>query len=120
MDIWTRSGKMSEQKWLFEEEAFSGTTNNYIVPSSNEEWHTIALFPSGADEIRELPVDVVVTYSRTVGKDRVKKAYIESRGQADRELSEKEIEVIYKLLRNHPEIQSWWLKDNVLHLEIGL
>jgi len=111
---------MSKQSWLFEEAHFSGTTNNYIVPSANEEWHTIALFPGGADEIKELPVDVVITYSRTLGKDRVKKPYIESRGQADRELSEKEIEVIYELFRNHPEIQSWRLKDNVLHLEIGL
>jgi len=109
---------MSEQNLMFEGVHFSGTTNNYIVPSGNEEWHTIALFPGGADEIKELPVDVVITYSKTVGKDRVKKAYIESRGRADRELSEKEIEVMYELLKNHPEIQSWRLKNNVLHLEI--
>jgi len=37
---------------------------------------------------------------------------------ADRVLSAEEYATLRELLDNHPEIKSWWLKNNVLYLEV--
>ena len=37
---------------------------------------------------------------------------------ADRVLSAEEYAALRELLANHPEIKSWWLKNNVLYLEV--
>jgi len=37
---------------------------------------------------------------------------------ADRVLSAEEYAALRELLDNHPEIKSWWLKNNVLYLEV--
>ena len=39
-------------------------------------------------------------------------------GEADRCLSIEEIENLDKLRKNHPEIKSWWIKNNILYLEV--
>jgi len=37
---------------------------------------------------------------------------------ADRVLTAEEYAALRELLDNHPEIKSWWLKNNVLYLEV--
>jgi len=39
-------------------------------------------------------------------------------GHADRILTVEEYEALRELLTNHPEIKSWWIKNNVLYLEV--
>ena len=39
-------------------------------------------------------------------------------GEADRCLSIEEIKNLDKLRKNHPEIESWWIKNNILYLEV--
>ena len=37
---------------------------------------------------------------------------------ADRVLSAEEYVALRELLANHPEIKSWWMKNNILYLEV--
>jgi len=37
-------------------------------------------------------------------------------GEADRCLLIEEIKNLDKLRKNHPEIESWWIKNNILYL----
>jgi len=37
-------------------------------------------------------------------------------GHADRILTVEEYEALRELLANHPEIEYWWIKDNILYL----
>ncbi|MCD6213388.1 MAG: hypothetical protein J7J46_00240 [Candidatus Desulfofervidus sp.] len=39
-------------------------------------------------------------------------------GHADRILTAEEYAVLRELLTNHPEIKSWWIKNNILYLEV--
>jgi len=39
-------------------------------------------------------------------------------GHADRILTAEEYVALRELLNNHPEIKSWWIKNNVLYLVI--
>ena len=39
-------------------------------------------------------------------------------GHADRILTVEEYATLRELLNNHPEIKSWWIKNNVLYLVI--
>jgi len=45
-------------------------------------------------------------------------SYITPIGEADKSLSMKEIEILNELKRNHPEIREWWIRNNILYLEI--
>jgi len=39
-------------------------------------------------------------------------------GHADRILTVEEYVALRELLANHPEIKSWWIKNNILYLEV--
>jgi len=39
-------------------------------------------------------------------------------GHADRILTVEEYAALRELLNNHPEIKSWWIKNNILYLEM--
>ena len=54
-------------------------------------------------------------YNETVIDDEI---YIKPIGEADRSLSEEEIINLDKLRKNHPEIESWWIKNNILYLNL--
>jgi len=65
-----------------------------------------------------LPSNGEVIRYRILGEAKVRTAYLESSGWADRKLSQEEIKAIHDLLRDHPEIKSWRIKNNVLYLEV--
>jgi len=91
------------------------TVNGNEIPADGQ-WHHI-MFTGNANEVDELSIDGVVMYNTTLSEDEVREAYSSIPcGRADRELSQKELEVINELLANHPEIKSWWIKNNVLYL----
>jgi len=56
-----------------------------------------------------------VTSSETLTKEAY---YIPVPGYADRILTAEEYVALRELLTNHPEIKSWWIKNNVLYLEV--
>ena len=39
-------------------------------------------------------------------------------GHADRILTVEEYATLRELLNNHPEIKDWWIKNNILYLEV--
>ncbi len=45
-------------------------------------------------------------------------SYITLIGEADRCLSIEEIEILHGLRRNHPEIESWWIENDILYLKL--
>jgi len=55
-----------------------------------------------------------VTSSKTLTEESY---YIPVPGYADRILTTEEYVTLRELLTNHPEIKSWWIRDNVLYLE---
>jgi len=92
---------------------FFDGSNTYIEVPTDGEWHHI-VFSGNANEVNELSIDGMIL--RTLSEDEVREAYSMSCGWSDRELPQKELEVINELLANHPEIKSWWIKNNVLYL----
>jgi len=95
--------------------SFDGS-NTYIEVPADGEWHHI-MFTGNANEVDELSIDGMIL--RILGEDEVREAYSMPSGWADRKLSQKEIEIINELLANHPEIKSWWIKNNILYLEVN-
>ena len=94
--------------------SFDGS-NTYIEVPADGEWHHIA-FTGNADEVDGLSIDGMIL--RTLTEDEVREAYSMPSSWADRELSRKELEAINEFLANHPEIKSWWIKNNILYLEV--
>jgi len=76
---------------------------------------------SGCIEIFDpivLPPNGEVIRYRILGEAKVRTAYLESSGWADRKLLREESKAIHDLLRDHPEIKSWWIKNNILYLVV--
>ena len=97
--------------------SFDGESTYIEIPADGE-WHHIE-FMGNANEVDELSIDGVVMYSTALTEDEVREAYCDTRGGfADRVLSPNEIAVIHKLLSNHPEIKSWWVRNNILYLVV--
>ena len=92
------------------------TVNGHEIPADGQ-WHHIA-FTGNANEVDEFSVDGVIIYSTTLNEDEVRGAYFTASGWSDRKLSQKELETINEFLANHPEIKSWWIRDNILYLVV--
>ena len=93
------------------------TVNGNEIPVDGQ-WHHI-MFTGNANEVDELSIDGVVMYNTTLSEDEdeVREASMQC-GWSDRKLSQKELEAINELLANHSNIKSWWIKNNILYLEV--
>jgi len=80
-----------------------------------------ASFDEGSCSYIEVPLDSVgyhITWHYvTSSETSIEEAYYIP-GHADRVLSVEEYVALRELLANHPEIKSWWIKNNILYLEV--
>jgi len=94
---------------------FNGN-NDYIEIPADGEWHLIGCY----DE--NVVFDSIEVYNRALSEDEIRDAFSDAfsifGNYADRVLSKEELEIIHKLLTDHPEIKSWQIKNNILYLEI--
>jgi len=90
--------------------------NDYIEIPADGEWHLIGCY----DE--NVVFDSIEVYNRALSEDEIRDAFSDAfsifGNYADRVLSKEELEIIHKLLTDHPEIKSWQIKNNILYLEI--
>jgi len=98
--------------------SFDGN-NTYIEVPADGEWRHI-VFTGNANEVNDYPFDgEIVVCNRAPSEGEVEEACHEPpMGSADKVLSPEEIEAVYELLTNHPEIKWWQIRDNVLYLEV--
>ena len=100
----------------------------YIEVPTDGEWHNVVL-TGNANEIDEIFIDGDIEASipeyhitwRYVTSSTSSEALTEEgfySPYADRVLSAEEYAALRELLDNHPEIKSWWLKNNILYLEV--
>ena len=90
---------------------FNGN-NDYIEIPADGEWHLTG-YCNG-----NIVFDSIEVHNRTLSEDEINNAFLVFGNYADRVLSKEEIENIYKLLNDHPEIKSWQIKNNILYLEV--
>jgi len=94
---------------------FNGN-NDYIEIPADGEWHLIGYYDGN------VVFDSVEVYNRALSEDEIRDAFSDAfsifGNYADRVLSKEELEIIHKLLTDHPEIKSWQIKNNILYLEI--
>jgi len=104
--------------------------NTYIEVPTDGEWHNVVL-TGNANEIDEIFIDGDIETSIPEYHIHITWRYVTSSTSsealteegfyspyADRVLSAEEYAALRELLANHPEIKSWWLKNNVLYLEV--
>ena len=93
--------------------------NTYIEVPADGEWYHI-VFTGDANGVNEHPFDgEIVVCNRALSEGEVEEACHEPpMGSADKVLSPEEIEAIYELLTNHPEIKWWQIRENVLYLKV--
>ena len=91
---------------------------DYIEVPADGEWHHI-VFTGNANGVNDHPFDgEIIMYNRMLSEDEVREIYLELMGGADKVLSREEIEAIYELLKNHPEIKFWKIENNILYLVV--
>jgi len=69
----------------------------------------------------EAPIDNVyyhITWYYDISSEALTEEGYYIPGHADRILTVEEYATLRELLNNHPEIKSWWIKNNVLYLVI--
>jgi len=90
--------------------------DDYIEIPADGEWHLIGYYDGN------VLFDGVEVYNRALSEDEIRDAFSGDfsvfGNYADRVLSKEEIENIYKLLSDHPEIKSWQIKNNIFYLEV--
>jgi len=90
---------------------FNGRDDNIEIPADGE-WHLIGYYDGN------VVFDSVEVYNRALNEDEISSAFTIFGNYADRVLSKEEIEIIHRLLTDHPEIKSWQIRNNILYLEI--
>ena len=90
---------------------FNGN-NDYIEIPADGEWRLIGYYDGN------VVFDSVEVHNRALSEDEIRDAFSIFGNYADRVLSKEELEIIHKLLTNHPEIKSWQIRNNILYLEI--
>ena len=92
--------------------------DTYIEVPADGEWHHI-VFSGNAEEISELFIDGVVIYNNTtLGVDEVEDGSHEDlASRLDQVFVHERID-LSELLKNHPKIKSWEIKNNILYLEV--
>ena len=78
-------------------------TGNYIVINTDES---------------SSPIEYRITWYRALSTETVAEEGYYIPDHADHLLSVEEYSVIRELLANHPEIKDWWIKNNILYLEV--
>ena len=90
--------------------------NDYIEIPADGERHLIGCYDGN------VVFDSIEVYNRALSEDEIRDAFSDAfsifGNYADRVLSKEELEIIHKLLTDHPEIKSWQIKNNILYLEI--
>jgi len=64
------------------------------------------------------PIEYRITWYHTLSAGATTKEDYYVPGHADHLLTAEEYLVIRELLANHSEIKDWWIKNNILYLEI--
>ncbi|RLG32924.1 hypothetical protein DRN97_06260 [Methanosarcinales archaeon] len=97
-----------------------GGIDNYVEIPVDGRWYHI----TGDSEnlsITEIPENVVITFNRALSSEEIEDLYFHTNffcGSADRILTDEEYSALHDLLKNHPEIKSWAIKNNILYLQI--
>ena len=114
-NISTAHEKGSEELSIQVNVNFNGSNDCTEIPADGK-WHLTGYYDENA------VFDNVEVYNRALSEDEIRDAF---RGDfpvfgsyADRVLSKEEVENIFRLLSDHPEIKSWQIKNNILYLEI--
>ena len=90
---------------------FNGRDDFIEIPADGE-WHLIGYYDGN------VVFDSVEVHNRALNEDEISSAFTIFGNYADRVLSKEEIEIIHRLLTDHPEIKSWQIRNNILYLEI--
>ena len=111
----TAQERASEELCIRVKVNFNGN-NDYIEIPADGVWHLIGYYDGN------VVFDSVEVYNRALSEDEIRDAFSGDfpvfGNYADRVLSKKEIEIIHRLLSDHPEIKSWQIRNNILYLEI--
>ena len=81
-------------------------------------------FDEGSCSYIEVPIDsgYHITWHYYITSSSSSESFTEERyyipGHADRILTAEEYAALRELLVNHPEIKYWWIKNNILYLEV--
>ena len=94
---------------------FNGNDDYFEIPADGE-WQLTGYYDGN------VVFDSVEVYNRALSEDEIRDAFSGDfpvfGNYADRVLSKEEVESIFRLLNDHPEIKSWQIKNNILYLEI--
>ena len=66
----------------------------------------------------DITFDGIGIHNRALSEDEISDAFSIFGNYADRVLSKEEVESIFRLLNDHPEIKSWQIRNNILYLEV--
>ncbi len=69
--------------------------------------------------IAEITENEVTVFNRALSSEEIEDLYFHTNffcGSADRVLTDEEYSVLHDLLKNHPEIKSWAIKNNILYI----
>ena len=95
--------------------SFNGS-NDYTEIPADGEWYLTGYYDGN------VVFDSVEVYNRALSEDEIRDAFNGDfpvfGNYADRVLSKEEVENIFRLLSDHPEIKSWQIRNNILYLEI--
>ena len=90
--------------------------DDYIEIPADGEWHLTGYYDGNVE------FDSVEVYNRALSEDEIRDAFSGDfpvfGNYADRVLSKEEVESIFRLLNDHPEIKSWQIRNNILYLEV--
>jgi len=90
--------------------------DDYIEIPADGEWHLTGYYDGNVE------FDSVEIYNGALSEDEIRDAFSGDfpvfGNYADRVLSKEEVESIFRLLNDHPEIKSWQIRNNILYLEI--
>jgi len=113
-DISAAQERGSEELCIQVNVNFNGT-NDYIEIPADGEWHLTGYYDGN------VVFDNIEVYNRALSEDEIRDAFSGDfpvfGNYADRVLSKEEVENIFRLLSDHPEIKSWQIKNNILYLE---
>jgi len=93
-----------------------GSIDNCIEIPADGEWHSIIYYDG------DITFDSIEVHNRALSEDEIRDAFSGDfpvfGNYADRVLSKEEVESIFRLLNDHPEIKSWQIRNNILYLEV--
>ncbi len=101
-----------EEELNFQVHISLNSLDDYVEIPANGEWHSIIYYDG------DITFDSIEVHNRAPSEDEISDAFSIFGNYADRVLSKEEVESIFRLLNDHPEIKSWQIRNNILYLEI--